>query len=138
MSWNILPIELRVCILSMRHDMREDSQKMIVRHWEKFQAPKKVAQYLVNKERMGLPMGVMFPEVASIMEYCANVLSGREKPNYWRAILEEVEHEMWLNQYSGGPGAEYMGRVDDAFMILIDKFKYAPKWQEFQQSFYGI
>ena len=126
MNWDKLPLELRVIILSMRHEMREDAQGTIVRCWKKFDAPKQVAHYLVESERFGLPMSVMFPETADIMEYCVKVLSGREKPVYWRAVLEEVEYEMWLNQYSGGPGAEYMSRVDDAFMELIKKFKYHP------------
>lgn len=146
MTWIKLPIELRVLILSMRHTLREKAQITIVRYWKKFYAPKKVAHYLVESERWSMggvwkdgvfggdSMNVMFPETADIMEYCVKVLSGREKPNYWNVVLGEVEHEIWLNQYSGGPGAEYMSRVDSAFEKLIKKFKYKPKWDEYESS----
>ena len=134
MTWTNLPIELRVIILSLRHAMREEAQKTIVRTWKKFQAPKIVAQHLVEKEREGFGIDVMFPEVANIMEYCAKTLSGQENPKYWNAVLEEVEHEMWMNQYSGGPGAKYMDRVDNAFEELIKKFKYKSKWDEYESS----
>ena len=134
MTWTNLPIELRVIILSLRHAMREEAQGTIVRYWKKFYAPKKVAHYLVEREREGFGIDVMFPEVANIMEYCAKTLSGQENPNYWNAVLEEVEHEMWMNQYSGGPGAEYMDRVDNAFEELIKKFKYKSKWDEYESS----
>ena len=148
MFWINLPIELRVWILSMRHEMRKDAKQKIVTAWYNFQSPKRVAKLLVYKERWsgggvwndgvfdGTRMNVMIPDTAGIMEYCAKVLSGREKPDYWKNILKEVEYEMWLNQYSGGPGVEYMSRVDDAFNILANKFKYISKWQEFHSSFY--
>ena len=149
MTWNILPIELRVIILSLRHTMREEAQRTIVRTWKKFQAPKKVAHYLVERERWSMggvwneegvfggdSMNVTFPETADIMEYCVKVLSGREKPNYWKEILEEVEFELWSNQYSCGGRLEeeYMSRVDSAFEKLIKKFKYKPKWDEFKST----
>ena len=146
MTWNILPIELRVLILSMRYTLREEAQKTIVRTWKKFYAPKKIAHYLVERERWSMggvwndgvfggdSMNVMFPETADIMEYCAKILSGRENPNYWNAVLKEVEHEMWMNQYSGGPGAEYMDRVNNAFEVLIKKFKYKSKWDEYEST----
>ena len=126
MNWDKLPLELRVLILSMRHEMRVNTQAMIARCWKKFDAPKKVAHYLVERERFGLSMSVMFPETADIMEYCVKVLSGQEKPDYWNSVLAEVEYEMWVNKYSGGPGVEYMSRVDHAFKKLIQKFKYHP------------
>ena len=141
MIWDNLPLELRVLILSKRHEMRVNAQATIAKCWKKFEAPKKVAHYLVERERWstggvwnhgvfgGDSMNVMFPETADIMEYCVKVLSGREKPNYWKEILQEVEYEIWLNQYSGGPGVEYMSRVDDAFIKLMTKFKYDPKWE---------
>ena len=150
MFWDKLPVELRVYILSMRNEMRQNSQKTIAKYWNKFQSPKRVAKLLVYKERWlgggawndgvfdGNRMNVMIPDTAGIMEYCAKVLSGRENPNYWKGILQEVEYEMWLNQYSGGPGAEYMSRVDDAFLVLSNKFNYSSKWEEFQKSFYGV
>ena len=76
------------------------------------------------------------PDTAGIMEYCLwfclvvkSQIIGKHS--------QEVEYEMWLNQYTGGPGVEYMSRVDDAFNILANKFKYAPKWEEFQSRYYG-
>lgn len=150
MFWDKLPVELRVYILSMRNEMRQDSQRTIARCWMKFAGPKQVARLLVDKEKSSLVfwgggsdgvggwrMHVMVPDTADIMEYCAKVLSGREKPDYWKNILQEVEYEMWLNQYSGGPGSEYMSRVDEAFLVLIKKFKYPPKWEEFQSRYNG-
>ena len=149
MTWEELSLDLRVLILSMRHKMRQEAQGTIVRYWKKFYAPKKVAHYLVERERWSMGgvwneegvfggdrMNVMYPETAEIMEYCVKVLSGREKPNYWKEILEEVEFELWSNHYLyfGDLEEEYMSRVDDAFIKLGMKFNYDSKWEDFQRE----
>jgi len=143
MSWIQLPIELRVLILSIRYDKRQDAQRMIASTWQKFQAPKLVAHHLIEKEKsqmaaliglMGgvdvgikLNIDVMLPHTANIMEYCVKILSGKEKPKYWNMILREVEYELWYNEYSGGPGTKYMLRVAHAFDKLTTKFNYISK-----------
>ena len=142
MSWIQLPNELRVLILSIRYDKRQNAQKMIANTWQKFQAPKLVAHHLIEKEKsemtirhhagvgsgIKLNIDVMESHTANIMEYCAKILSGKEKPDYWNKILNEVEYELWLNEYSGGPQAKYKSRSNDAFDKLIKKFNYIPKW----------
>ena len=45
--WDWLPIDLRVMILILRHEMREDASQTIKKCWGKFQAPKKVAKRLL-------------------------------------------------------------------------------------------
>ena len=124
MNWETLPIELRVQILSMRHNMREDSQKTIVRCWVKFLAPKKIAQCLVERERNRLSLDVMFPETANVMEYCTNVLSGKEDPKFWKEVLLDVDYELWVNEYTGGPRAKYYKRNKAAFDVLTRTFGY--------------
>ena len=137
MNWDKLPLELRVMILSVRHEMREDARGTIVRCWEKFQAPKKVAQHLVETERMYIsPMDVMYHEVASIMEYNVKVLSGKEDPVFWKEVLEEVDYELWVNEYTGGPGAEYYERNEEAFVVLARKFGYRLRYTR-RREFYG-
>jgi hypothetical protein len=121
MTWDELPLELHEKILTIHHKLREEAQTKIIRCWEKFQAPKKVAYYLVEKERFGLPMSIMFPEAASIIKYCAKVLSGKEKQIYWFSVLSELEYELWLNKNNSGPA---LSRVRDAFIKLIEKFEY--------------
>ena len=115
---------------------------MIANTWQKFQAPKLVAHHLIEKEKLEmagrhhtgvgsgikLNIDVMLPHTANIMEYCAKRLSGKEKPDYWNRILNEVEYELWHNEYSCGPGTRYMSRANDAFDKLIKKFNYIPKW----------
>ena len=76
---------------------------------------------MVEKERFGLPMSIMFPEAASIIKYCAKVLSGKEKQIYWFSVLSELEYELWLNKNNSGPA---LSRVRDAFIKLIEKFEY--------------
>ena len=95
MTWDILPIELRVLILSKRHIMRKKAKETILRYWKKFQAPKQVACDLVLEERSGLPMSVFHIETVRIMKYCKKVLSGREDQIFWHAILEELDNELW-------------------------------------------
>lgn len=73
-----------------------------------------------------MPLNVMAPDTANIMEYCAKILSGSENPNYWNGVLKEVEFQLWVDKYSGGQGVIYMSRIIDAFIILIKKFKYSP------------
>ena len=80
----------------------------------------------------GDSMNVMFPKQLTlwniVLRFCRV-----EKTKLLKCSLGEVEHER-LNQYSGGPGAEYMSRVDSAFEKLIKKFKYKPKWDEYESS----
>lgn len=141
MSWIQLPIELRVIILSIRYTLREEAERTIVKYWDKFKAPKLVAQYLIEKDDFRLRnnnrlvINIFLPDTANIMEYCAKVLSGKEKPDYWNMILNEVEYELWHNEYSGGPGASNLSRTNNAFVKLVKKFNYTPTLIEFDDIY---
>ena len=119
MTWDILPIELRVLILSKRHIMRKEAKEMILRSWKKFQAPKQVACDLVVEERFGLPMSVLHIETVRIMKYCKKVLSGRENQIFWNAILEELDNELWENKEN----KNYYSNNESLFYDII-KYNY--------------
>jgi hypothetical protein len=124
MNWTNLPIDLRIMILSFRYQFREDAQRTIVRNWKKFQAPKKVAYDLVIEEREGLPMSVVYLDTARIMKYCVKVLSGKENHTFWRAILEELDYELWENEYADGPGAKNYLTIQNCYFDLSRIFGY--------------
>ena len=119
MSWDLLPIDLRVMILSLRHEIREDAGLKIKKCWRKFQIPKKIAKMLVGSVPL---LGMMNPDTADIMEYCVKILSGKEHPVFWDNILSNIEYELWMDEYSGGPGAPYKNRSEKAYYILSQRF----------------
>ena len=126
MSWDLLPIDLRVLILSFRHEMRVNTCATIQKWWKKFQAPKNVAKMLCST--FG-GFGVMHPDTADIMEYCVKVLSGKENPKFWNMALDEVDYKLWVDEYSGGPGAPYKFRTGEAYHILTRRFGHPSSWQ---------
>ena len=124
-------------ILFLRHEMREDAQGRIVRCWEKFQAPKKVAKLLIERtwpmsladEPNAQTANAMDPYTANIMEYNVKVLSGKEDPEFWKEVLEMFDYELWVNEYTGGPGAEYYKRNEAAYNSLSQRFGCLSQWQ---------
>lgn len=116
----LLPSELSDYIYNIRDT---DAITKIQKMWHKFQAPKIVAQKLcenLSTEPEGL--SVMNPETATILEYTARILSGKENHNIWVDFLETVNSELYIDQYTGGPGAKYYNRCDKAYKTLYEKF----------------
>lgn len=137
MFWENLPIEIRIYILSLRNDMRDNFSRIIQKKWQKFQAPKKTAIILWEREKLEDAIwmniinpylitdwqpNVMLPSTSSVMKYCVKVLSGKENPKFWSNILKMINKDLWLNQYSGGPGAEYYSETYYCFDILSKRF----------------
>ena len=125
MSWDKLSIDLRVMILSLRHEMREDASRIIKKCWNKFQAPKMVAKMLVGRAHAA---GMMNPDTADIMEYCVKVLSGKEDWQFWNEVLVNIDYELWVDEYSGGPGVPYKNRSGKAYHILSQRFRCPSYW----------
>ena len=125
MNWYSLPIEIRCLILSMRHAMRKNALKTILKAMNKFQTPKNAAYEMISPfmdpERDDT-ISVMIPQMAQITEFCVKVLSGKENPQFWKAVLEKLTEKLWLDQYSGGPGAKYYNRTEVAVDKLCLKF----------------
>jgi hypothetical protein len=112
-------------ILSLRHKRREDASRMIKKCWNKFQAPKKVAKILVGRARVA---GMMNPDTADIMEYCTKVLYGKEDPKFWKEVLVNIDYELWVDEYTDGPGAPYKNRSEKAYSILSQRFGHSSIW----------
>jgi hypothetical protein len=125
MSWSCLPIDIRCLILSERHTIRKDALKTIKKAWDKFRAPKIVAYEIISpymnaEHEYTIP--VMDLQIAQIMEFCVKVLSGKEAPSFWNAVLEVLTQELWMNEYSGGPGAKYKNSIEIAVEKLRSRF----------------
>ena len=61
---------------------------------------------------------VMCPHTANVLEYIVKVFSGKEKKSEWLLFIERVEFGLWVDEYTGGPGAPYYIRTDIALDTL--------------------
>ena len=90
MTWEDLPIEIRVLILIFRNKLREKEAKKIQHAFNRYIAPERAAKCLVLDK---LPVDddaavLCFDHRArKITEYCLRVLSGKHKIKFWNEIM---------------------------------------------------
>lgn len=123
MSWECLPIELRTNILSIRFDIRNNACKLIQKNWNKYFARIESAieialELEVDQDGTFL---VMWPSNATIMEYCAKVVTGKHNRGFWKFIIQEIQLGLYKDEYIGGPGSIYYNRTEIACDILVKK-----------------
>ena len=123
MSWEALPIELRVQILSMRYNIRNNSSILIQKIWNKYLAKIENAievalELQVNVDGIFL---VSCPSTSRIMEYCANVVNRKHHRAFWEFIIEQIQIGLFREEFTGGPGAIYYNRTEIACDKLIKK-----------------
>lgn len=123
MSWECLPIELRTNILSIRFDIRNNACKLIQKNWNKYfgriESAIEIALELeVDQDGTFL---VMWPSNATIMEYCAKVVTGKHNRGFWKFIIQEIQVGLYKDEYTGGPGSIYYNRTEIACDILVKK-----------------
>ena len=123
MSWVSLPIELRVQILSMRYNIRNNSSILIQNTWNKYLAKienviEVALELEVNVDGIFL---VSSPSTSRIMEYCANVVNRKHHRAFWEFIIEQIQIGLFREEFTGGPGAIYYNRTEIACDKLIKK-----------------
>ena len=129
MSWDALPFELLPLILAFRREMlRKDACEIALK---RLRDPREVRWFGVGFDApadfllVGLgDYGAMNPDLADVLEFCVEVLSSKESPELWNPIFEHINYALWVDQYSGGPGAVYYNRTHAAFETLIKRFGY--------------
>ena len=123
MSWEGLPIELRTKILSIRFDIRNNACKLIQKNWYIYLARIESAidialEFEVDHDGIFL---TMVPSNARIMEYCAEVVTGKKNRAFWKFIIEQIQIGLFKDEYTGGPGSIYYNRTEIACDKLVKK-----------------
>ena len=129
MNWESLPVEIRLLIIEKRNKIRQTAAKVIQKQWNKFQAPKQTAIYLWERLKAENPDDwepeypcMIFPETAHIMKFTSKVLSGKEDHKYWSRLFGIISYGMYLDEYTGGPGAIFHQKIQNDLKILENKF----------------
>ena len=60
----------------------------------------------------------MSPRTALIVGYCAKYADYLIGGNIWSDFMKTIKHELWLNEFTGGPGAIYYGQIERNLPIL--------------------
>jgi hypothetical protein len=109
---------------SFSDQKREDACRTIQNCWWRYIGPTWAAVYIsLNLEiDENIEIHVMRESNAKIMEYCVRVLSGRQHRTYWKFILGLVRRGLWVDEFTGGPGARFYIRVENACDTLIERF----------------
>uniref|UniRef100_A0A6C0C457 Uncharacterized protein n=1 Tax=viral metagenome TaxID=1070528 RepID=A0A6C0C457_9ZZZZ len=66
----------------------------------------------------------MAPRTALIVGYCAKHAYWRIGRNNWRDYINTIKHDLWLNEFTGGPGAIYYGEIEINLSKLHDRLSW--------------
>lgn len=127
MSYDNLPIELRIMILAQIHNIYEENARLIQQYWYKFINPQKVAIKLLKDFANNLIdfHNSMVPETGRIITYSAKVLTSKGSPkkiNFCISIIKLLQLCLWFNEYSDGPQAYVYNKIEKGLHILAKKF----------------
>lgn len=127
MSWELLPIDIRVEILSLRYNIRNNAALII----QKYLDEKAINRALSLEIDINDCVLVMRPSTALIMEYCSKVVSGKNNFEFWTIILEQVnlgliEDYDWAQELlsQNDTRYQYYIRIENACNHLQDKLIY--------------
>lgn len=131
MSWDKLPIELHIMILSFRNEIRNNASLTIQRSWGKYMAPSIAALDIILEmevDQNGTILATWKPNV-KILEYCTRVLSGHINKSFWNVILEGIYEgliadEVWVTEanYNDTPNLKYYYYTEHLYYELLNKF----------------
>jgi len=60
----------------------------------------------------------MSPRTALIVGYCAKYADYLIGGNIWSDFMKTIKYDLWLNEFTGGPGALYYGEIEIKLPIL--------------------
>lgn len=60
----------------------------------------------------------MSPRTALIVGYCSKYADYLIGGNIWSDFMKTIKHDLWLNEFTGGPGALYYGEIEIKLPIL--------------------
>ena len=123
MSWENLPIEIRVEILSIRYDLRYTASNKIQNGWKKYMLPEVTAMDIsldieIDSDEIIM---VSLPQTANLMEICAHIIRGKHNQDYWLVVMEGIKEGLVMDEYTGGPSAVYYNRTEKAYHKILNK-----------------
>tara|TARA_B100000902_G_scaffold399823_1_gene472796 strand:+ start:62 stop:457 length:396 start_codon:yes stop_codon:yes gene_type:complete len=128
MSWESLPIELRVYILSERYKIRNNLSKKIQNVWQQYiiadiEAINILLDVEIDEDQQIM---VSIPETSIILKKCAWICSGKQHLWFWKEILDKIQESLVINKYEGTqwltPNAVNYRKTKIEYKKLLKKF----------------
>ena len=127
MSWELLPIDLRVLILKLRNDERNECVNKIQNAWkhyiDKMEATIEIL-LSIDVDDNGTLI-TLFEHTANVLEFCCKRFTGRMYDQFWMAVLEMLNvglgEDINYKEDTGKLGKIY-NRVEKAHAILVERF----------------
>ena len=66
---------------------------------------------------------VSIPETSDILNICLKIMKNKIGLWFWEIILEKLKNGLYIEEYTGGPGAIYYNRTEQAYYDLLKKVK---------------
>ena len=125
MFWDNLPLDLRVYILSIRYNIRNKSAEIIYKSWKKYIIADNLAIELAQKLQLDQDgnIKISIPETSKILNMCIKIIKQKKNWWFWNIILENLKYGLFIEEYTGGPGATYYNKTEQAYYDLLKKFK---------------
>ena len=128
MSWESLPIEIRVYILDIRYKLRNEYCKKIQNAWQRYitadlEAIDILLDIEIDEEE---EIMVSIPETSIILEKCAQICSGKHHMWFWEEIFEKINQSLDIHRYNDRdwltPDAVNYRKTKIAYEKLLKKF----------------
>ena len=102
MSWELLPTEISVYILKLRHEFRNNACKKIQNAWTKFILPEVTAIDIALNIEIDQYDNIMvsIPSTYYILKKCTWIISGKHHLWIWKMIAKKIEYSLNINKYS--------------------------------------
>ena len=107
MFWEDLPLDIRVSILSLRHEKREDASKKIQKLWNNYNA--KITSILEIALELEIDgdgnILIFWPRNIKILRYCYQNLNSKYYKSFWLELINAVKEGLILDkdqELSGG------------------------------------
>lgn len=103
-----------------------NSSALKIQKWWKGRLARQLARQYIEFTEYGFEsvraINPMLPETASEIEYCAdNACLSEQSSWWWQELVEQVREALWLDEFTGGPGAVYYNRVESAVEKLEER-----------------
>tara|TARA_Y100000748_G_scaffold249661_1_gene214632 strand:+ start:1325 stop:1789 length:465 start_codon:yes stop_codon:yes gene_type:complete len=130
MSWDKLPVELRLLIFAKVHEIFEENSNIIQKYWHKFTNPRKVALELWMKMDVdpNEPSSLILPETARLIKFTSKVVSFSGKENFesirrWNLVIGLIGKSLWEDEHVGGPSAIIYNEIEKYYSKVAKKFR---------------
>ena len=102
MSWELLPTEISVDILRLRHEFRNNACNKIQNAWTKFILPEVTAIDIALNIEIAPYNNIMvsIPSSYYILKKCTWIISGKHHLWIWKMIAKKIEYSLNINKYS--------------------------------------